>query len=109
MEALHSTNSMSVDEQGRGHFRMDADTGHLGLTGMPIGEDESVAPSVPPEIADGIYSNLVYLHTLGEEIVLDFAKVSPGVDPVVKARIMLTRENVLALAGTILDKLTEAE
>jgi Protein of unknown function (DUF3467) len=53
---------------------------------------------IDPDKADGIYSNLAFLHLSASEFILDFARMMPGVPRAkVQSRIILTPQSAKGL------------
>ena len=74
---------------------------------MEQSENQSLQLELPPELAEGTYSNLAIIAHSLSEFVIDFARIMPNTLKVkVKSRVILTPENakrfMLALQDNIL-------
>jgi hypothetical protein len=65
---------------------------------------------LPPEIADGIYSNLAIISHSPDEFVIDFLSLVPGVqDAKVKSRIICTPQHAKKLLRALADNIQRYE
>lgn len=73
-------------------------------------EKKGIELEVTPEIAEGIYSNLVLISHSQSEFVVDFARILPGVQkPSIKSRIVLTPENAKRLLYSLKENIQKYE
>ncbi len=67
-------------------------------------EEKKININLPPEVAQGTYSNMALISHSPSEFIVDFIRVVPGVQsPQVQSRIIMTPEN----AQKLLDALKE--
>ena len=65
---------------------------------------------LPPDIAEGIYSNLAIISHSSSEFVLDFIRMMPGTPKAnVKSRIILTPEHAKRLLMALRDNIDKYE
>ena len=73
-------------------------------------EENKMQINLPPEVADGIYSNLVIIAHSSNEFVIDFVRVVPQVQSAnVKSRIILNPENAKKLLFALQDNIHKYE
>lgn len=66
--------------------------------------------SLSPDVAGGVYSNLVILTHAHSEFVLDFASALPGLPgPVVRSRILMSPEHTKRLFNALADNISKYE
>lgn len=66
--------------------------------------------NLKPEVASGIYSNLVLISHSHSDFVLDFAAVLPGLPkPEVEARVIMAPEHVKRLLGALQENIYKYE
>ncbi len=65
---------------------------------------------LPPDKAEGTYSNMVVISHSASEIILDFARIMPGVPKAkVQARIIMTPQHAKGLLKTLEENLKKYE
>ncbi len=65
---------------------------------------------LPPDKADGTYANLVVISHSASEIIIDFARIMPGVPKArVQARIIMTPQHAKGLLKTLEENLKKYE
>ncbi len=65
---------------------------------------------LPPDKAEGNYSNMVVISHSASEIILDFARIMPGVPKAkVQARIIMTPQHAKGLLKTLEENLKKYE
>lgn len=65
---------------------------------------------LPPDKADGTYSNLVVVTHSASEIIIDFARIMPGVPKAkVQARIIMTPQHAKGFLKTLEENLKKYE
>ncbi len=73
-------------------------------------EENKLNINLTPEIAEGVYSNLVIVAHSSSEFVLDFVRMMPGIKQAnVKSRIILTPEHAKKLLFALQDNLGKYE
>lgn len=74
------------------------------------GKQQQLNIELTEEVAEGVYSNLVMIAHSGEEFVLDFIRVVPGVPKAkVKSRIIVTPQHAKRLLGALADNIKRYE
>lgn len=75
------------------------------------GEDgKNMSLDVTPEVAEGIYSNLVVISHSPSEFVIDFARIMPGLDGArVLSRIIMTPDHTKRLLQALEENLKRFE
>ncbi len=65
---------------------------------------------LPPEKAEGTYSNMVVISHSASEIIIDFARIMPGVPKArVQSRIIMTPQHAKGLLKTLEENLKKYE
>lgn len=73
-------------------------------------DDQSMQIDLPLEIADGIYSNMVFLAHSRTEFILDFITALPGIPKAkVNSRIILAPEHAKRLLYALSDNINKYE
>ena len=73
-------------------------------------EENKLNINLTPEIAEGVYSNLVIVAHSSSEFVLDFVRMMPGIKQAnVKSRIILTPEHAKKLLFALQDNIGKYE
>lgn len=73
-------------------------------------EENKLNINLTPEVAEGVYSNLVIVAHSSSEFVLDFVRMMPGIKQAnVKSRIILTPEHAKKLLFALQDNLGKYE
>lgn len=76
----------------------------------PPAPGRSIQVDIDPAQAEGIYSNLAFLHSSPSELILDFARLTPGVQRAkVHSRIILTPQAAKGLARLLRENLDKWE
>lgn len=74
------------------------------------GDQNQINIELSKEVAEGVYSNLVMIAHSGEEFVLDFIRVVPGVSKArVKSRIIVTPEHAKRLLRALSENIERYE
>ncbi len=73
-------------------------------------EENKLNINLTPEIAEGVYSNLVIVSHSSSEFVLDFVRMMPGIKQAnVKSRVILTPEHAKKLLFALQDNIGKYE
>lgn len=73
-------------------------------------EQKKLNINLPPEIAEGVYSNLAFITHSQGEFILDFVRVLPGMtNASVKSRIVLTPEHAKRFADALCENIEKYE
>ena len=73
-------------------------------------EENKLNINLTPEVAEGVYSNLVIVAHSSSEFVLDFVRMMPGIKQAnVKSRIILTPEHAKKLLFALQDNIGKYE
>ena len=73
-------------------------------------EENKLNINLTPEIAEGVYSNLVIVSHSSSEFVLDFVRMMPGIKQAnVKSRVILTPEHAKKLLLALQDNIGKYE
>lgn len=73
-------------------------------------EEQKLNINITPEVAEGIYANLVIIAHSSSEFVLDFIRMLPALPKAnVKSRIVMTPENAKKLLAALQDNLAKYE
>ncbi|HKM12362.1 MAG TPA: DUF3467 domain-containing protein [Bacteroidales bacterium] len=73
-------------------------------------ENKNKGISITPEVARGVYSNLVFINHSNSEFVLDFIQVMPGMlQPNVNSRIIMAPEHAKRLLKALEDNVSKYE
>ena len=96
------------------HFRLYAIfkilTLHPNKNFKTMEEQKKLNINLPPEIAEGVYSNLAFITHSQGEFILDFVRVLPGMtNASVKSRIVLTPEHAKRFADALLENIEKYE
>ncbi|MCQ2325814.1 MAG: DUF3467 domain-containing protein [Paludibacteraceae bacterium] len=73
-------------------------------------EEQKLNINLTPEVAEGVYANLVIVAHSSSEFVLDFVRMMPGLKQAnVKSRVILTPENAKKLLFAMQDNIAKYE
>ncbi|MCQ2313179.1 MAG: DUF3467 domain-containing protein [Paludibacteraceae bacterium] len=73
-------------------------------------EENKLNINLTPEVAEGVYSNLVIVSHSSSEFVLDFVRMMPGIKQAnVKSRVILTPEHAKKLLFALQDNIGKYE